>query len=174
MVDENDNYISEEQIEDTIPQGEPLASREDLIATIFNTQVRLELMKHRLRGDEESNGFWKPTKNGLAPDDFILKQSWAMESIIDTVNSISRKNDVETKKILHEAVRSFILDFLDEEFANEKDMRTLSKAYEHSLELFLGIVEFGHGSNVLKDVSAGLNSNFNPQDKNKGFLGWLK
>jgi len=173
----NDNSGEEynspdEDFNDSTP-NEPLNDRESIINNIFNTKNRIELLRHRLRGDIEKNGFWVSTRNALAPESFINKQISAMESIIDTVNSFSKKNNVETQKILHASCKAFIVDMGNCPEIEPKDFRTLAKSYEHSLELFLGLVEFGHGANVLRDISAGLNTqSLEPQNKG-GFKEWL-
>ena len=166
-VDEENNYLEESH-----STGEPLTDKESIVNNIFNTKNRIELLRHRLRGDVEHKGFWRSTKNSLAPESFINKQLASMEAVIDTVNSFSKKTDTETKKILHEAVRAFIIDMGNCEDIQVQDERTLAKMFEHSLELFLGLVEYGHGANVLRDVSAGLNTQ--TEDKNKkGFKEWV-
>jgi len=159
--------------EDMNSQGEALSDKESIINNIFNTKNRIELLRHRLKGDIEKGGYWHTTKNALAPESFINKQISSMESIIDTVNSFSKKNDIEIKKILHESVRAFIEDMGNCREIEVGDFRTLAKTFEHSLELFLGLVEFGHGSKVLRDVSAGLNTEIQEQNKKSGLKEWV-
>lgn len=144
--------------------SEPVQDKETVVSNIFNTKNRIELLKHRLRGDIDKNGRWTGTEHSLAPESFINKQIGAMESVIDTVNSFSKKNDQETKRILHGAVKAFVLDMANEADIDVKDFRTLAKSYEHSLELFLGLVEFGHGAKVLTRALSGQALEFNKDD----------
>jgi len=177
MEEENryeDTDVPEEPYEET-PTGEPMDSRESIVENIFNTKHRTEMLRRRWRGDILINGDWIHNEDKeLASDKFINKQLSQMESIIDTVNSFSRKNDKETKRILKDSVDAFIFDASDDGSVDNKDIRTMSKGYEHSLELFLGLVEFGHGANVLRDTIAGLNSgDVNRSEEKKSIGQWL-
>jgi len=155
------------------PVGEPIEDKDNFINNIFNTKNRIDKLKHRLRGDLDKNGVWEGSEHSLAPESFINKQIGSMESIIDTVNSFSKKNDKEIRKILHGAVAAFILDMANEPDIDHKDHRSLAKAYEHSLELFLGLVEFGHGAKVLTALGAGIGGNFEPIKKEGKIQQWL-
>lgn len=171
---DEDTYSDSEDTSENYLSGEPLNDRDSIVNNIFDTKRRIEMLKHRLKGEVIENGLWVPKKGGaIVGEDFINKAVVSMESIIDTVNSFSKKNDIECKKILHEAVKAFILDMINDETVDEKDYRTLAKAYEHSLELFLGLVEFGHGANVLKDALAGINSSMNEEKRAGTIKSWF-
>jgi len=156
--------------------GEPMDGRESIVENIFNTKHRTEMLRRRWRGDILINGEWVHNEDKeLASDKFINKQLSQMESVIDTVNSFSRKDANETRRILKDSVDAFILDASDDDSVDNNDIRTMSKGYEHSLELFLGLVEFGHGANVLRDTIAGLNSGDVDRNENKqGITEWLR
>jgi len=171
----NEEDISEESFIE--PQtGEPMDGRESIVENIFNTKHRTEMLRRRWRGDILINGEWIHNEDKeLASDKFINKQLSQMEAVIDTVNSFSRKDNKETKRILKDSVDAFIMDASDDDSVDNRDIRTMSKGYEHSLELFLGLVEFGHGANVLRDTIAGLNSgDVDRKDNKQGISEWLK
>jgi len=168
--DNNSNEPTEQE-----ERGEPILNRETLVSEIFETGERLERLKHRWRGDVEIEGTWQQKFEPLASDSFINKQISAAEGVIDKVNSISKKNDKEVKRILHDSVKAFILDCVDDESIRTQHMRTMAKTYEHSLELFLGLVEFGHGATVLSNTAAGLGmKSSEPMNKNGSVKEWIQ
>ena len=174
---DNEEEIWEEPIEEPEEEerGEAISNRETLVSEIFETKERLEKLKHRWRGDIEINGHWIHKFDPMASDKFINKEISNAESIIDTINSFTKKDATECKRILKDAVDAFILDCVNDESVDVRDIRTMSKSFEHSLELFLGLVEFGHGSKVLTNSLAGLNFKDPEQGQKKGGVAeWIK
>lgn len=153
------------------PKGDGIdrEQKESMIETLFNTKDRLIRTFKSWRGETLNKNNTKP----LAGNRFLNTQISAMAAVIDTTNGISRKTDLECKRILHDAVEAEILDMVNDPTMRDIDMRTFSKIYEHSLELFLGLVEYGHGSKVLKDVSAGLNTPEEQKEEKKGLFSSL-
>jgi hypothetical protein len=166
---EIDDYPEEQQ------NGDPMDDRHNVVAEIFNTRRRIEMLRRRWRGDVLIGNEWfHDESKELASDKFINKQLSQMESIITETNSFSRKTDIETKRILKDSVDAFIEDAVNDDSVENCDIRTMCKGYEHSLELFLGLVEFGHGANVFKDAMAGLNSgDVERKGENKTVGQWL-
>ena len=174
--DEDQGALQEpEDFLDESAKGEPMEDRHNVVAEIFNTRRRIEMLRRRWRGDVLINNEWfHDESKELASDKFINKQLSQMESIITETNSFSRKTDVETKRILKDSVHAFIEDAVNDDSVENRDIRTMCKGYEHSLELFLGLVEFGHGANVFKDAMAGLNSgDVERKGENKTVGQWL-
>jgi len=93
-----------------------------------------------------------------------------MRSIIDKINVPTRKDKHQCKEILYHANKAFIKDALNEpeDMLSIKDMRTMAKTFEHAIELFLGLVEDGHGAEFLKDALAGLNTAKPQQPQKRG------
>jgi len=119
--------------------------------------------------------FWVKIDNKeLAGDRFINKQISALRCIINETNSFTKKNDKECKFILWRGVDAFIRDLVNESTIHKNDMRTLTMSYWGALELFLGLVEFGHGSKVLRDALAGINSQDTNKNQKVTFTDWLK
>jgi len=176
QINSTDNWEQEPTYEDEPVKGDPMENRQSIVENIFNTKHRIEMLRRRWRGDVLINNEWfHDESKELASDKFINKQLSQMESVIDTVNSFSRKDATEVRRILKDSVDAFILDGVNDESIDTKDLRTMSKGYEHSLELFLGLVEFGHGANVLKDTIAGLNSGDVNRKDGKVTIGeWVK
>lgn len=170
-VSNNSKNVNEDDIyEDRKGNGMEQEQRESVIETLFNSKDRLIRTYKSWRGESLNKNNTKP----LAGNKFLNKQISAMASVIDTTNGITKKTDLECKRILHDAVEAEILDMVNEPTMQEIDMRTFSKIFEHSLELYLGLVEFGHGSKVLKDVSAGLNTPDSPKEEKKTLFNFWK
>jgi len=169
--EDDDNEFGEETHQEI--QGD---INKNFVDAIFNTDERIELVLRSWRGEvkvKDSNGEqWVKKNRELAGDRFINKTEGAMRVIINDSNLISRKNDKECKNILFRACEAFIFDLVNEPTIHHRDYRTLTKSFEHNLELFLGMVEFGHGAKVATNISTG--TNLNNVDKNKnGMINWL-
>lgn len=128
----------------------------DIISQLVNTEDRLERLKREWRGEVLVNNKWIRINEELATDEFINKQITALRSILTPVNAFTRRTDDELRVILHDAVEAFIKDMANEseEFLATKDMETMSKSFEHSIELFLGLSN-GHGAEFLSQTIIG-------------------
>ena len=136
-------------------QGNPMENRDSVVEGLFDTEHRLNVLENAWREH--------------AGRRFIKKQMAALRGIINKTNTFTRKTDKECRNILYRSVEAFIRDLVNEPTIKKKDYRTLSKTFEHALELFLGLPEGGHGSRVLKDALAGLNT----PDPVKNDSNWL-
>jgi hypothetical protein len=63
----------DDDYEDNQPQGEKLVSNDNAIAILFDTEERLDKIKHEWRGDILVDGKWKNAFKPLARDYFINK-----------------------------------------------------------------------------------------------------
>lgn len=157
--------------------GSPSQDPDTLLKQLFSTNDRIEILRRCLRGETpKGDGTWIKLPKELAGDNFINKQISSVRAIINDTNTFTKKNDKECKKILHDSVESFLLDAHDDETVDTKDIRTLSKIYEHALELFLGLVEFGHGSKVLGSALHGHKLDTEKAEekkRNSSFMDWI-
>lgn len=179
MDDEYNNDNSYEEDSGEFIQGEPLANKEQVMKELFNTEERISLLRHNWRGDVlkprlingQTKYVWinEPEK-AIAGDRFINKQMSALRSICNPTNAISKKSYEECKQILHDSVDTFIRDLVNEPTIDRKDYRTLSKSFEHSIEMFMGLPEAGHGAKVLNDALAGINTQPVEKEKSKGWF----
>lgn len=174
MDDSNSKEDKEYYSDESQYKGEPMQNRETVLSEIFDIDPRLNALFHRWRGDVVVRGNWINKFEPLCSDAFINKQLSNVEAVVSKINVVSRKSDSEIKRILHDAVETFILDCVDDESVDDKDIRTMSKSFEHTLELFLGIVAFGHGSKVLQNTMAGVSTPEKDEKKNKTVAEWLK
>ena len=175
MTDDLDE-TEEENIYDDSGRGTAPEDK-SVVEKLFDTEKRIELLYHDWRGEvpkKTSKGIvWVKANRELAGDRFINKQMAAMRSIVNVTNSFTRRTDTECKQILFSATQAFILDMVNDPTVERRDFRTLAKSYEHALELFLGLVEFGHGSKVLRDSLAGLNTQDPVTQKKSSIKDWL-
>ena len=147
--------------------NEPDEAKQSIVDELYNTDARVEAFVRKIDG---SNG-----KDALAGQNFINKQSAALKSIINTTNSFSKITYDEARAVLHRAVKAFIYDMLNDRTVRREHYETLTYAYWHQIELFLGLTINGHGANVLKDALAGLNTQFREeQPKKEGWFEWAK
>ena len=93
---------------------------------------------------------------------------------MNDLNTFTKKNDKECKRILKDSVDAFLVDAHNDETVHTKDIRTLSKIYEHAIELFLGLVEFGHGAKVLNAALTGKSIAMDDTArKERTFMDWV-
>lgn len=175
--EEEDNSIEEESQD--YAQGEPLANREQVMKELFNTEERISLLRHNWRGDVlkprlingKTRYVWinEPEK-AIAGDRFINKQMSALRSICNPTNAVSKKSFPELLRILHDATDTFIRDLVNEPTIDRKDYRTLAKSFEHTIEMFIGLPEAGHGARVLNDALAGISTQPVKEEKKSGWF----
>lgn len=171
--DMNEDFYASEQ-------GEPIENRERVMKDLFNTEERISLLRHNWRGDVrvrrlldgEYKYIWEKQYNReLAGDRFINTQMAALRSICNPTNAISRKSPQECIVILHDATEAFIIDLLNEPTVDKKHYRTLAKSFEHTIELFLGLTQNGHGARVLNNALAGLHVQEEQKEQKRSWFG---
>lgn len=129
--------------------------RDNIVSKLISTNERYNKLWMQLRGyAPNGKGGWKKGRE-LCGENFATKTLINFSSVVNELNSLSKKSESEVKRILHDAVQSLLLDMLNEPTIEGKDCRHLSKTFEHSLELFLGLVENGHGSKVMTSLVNG-------------------
>jgi len=173
-----DTYNNDDlNFDEPINTGTPIdVDKNTLLKQLFNTDDRSEILRRSLRGEiPKGDGSWIKLPKELAGDLFVNKQIAAYRAIVNDLNTFTKKNDKECKRILKDAVDAFLVDSQNDETVDTKDIRTLSKMYEHALELFLGLVEFGHGAKVLNAAITGKSMTFNNEaNKEKSFMDWVQ
>lgn len=140
--------------------SEPDIIKQGIVEELYNTTKRVTELISAWAG-KAGRGIQRRALGGAR---FLFKTEGAFKSVIATNNAFSKKGDLECQKILYEANRAFIYDMVNDDTVDERDYRTMAKSFEHSMELFLGLVEAGHGAIVLRDSLAGLNT---PQVEDK-------
>lgn len=176
-MSEIDNTIDYEEESQEYPYKTAEAKDIDksVLEKLFSTDKRIEHLYRSLRGEyQDGEGNWYKGSYELCGKEFATKQIIAFSQVVNPMNSFSKKSSNECKRILHDAVEAFIGDCYLELTVKDEDVITLSKMYEHALELFLGLVEFGHGAKVLTAALSGQTFDIGKtEEKKQGFLGWL-
>lgn len=175
----DDSFTTSKEYDDTqeyYETGTPIDDKETLLKQLFNTDNRIEILRRSLRGETPKGDGknWIKLPKELAGDTFINKQICSYRSVVNDLNTFTKKNDKECKRILKDSVDAFLCDAHNDETVETKDIRSLSKIYEHALELFLGLVEFGHGAKVLNAALTGKSITMDEtQQKQNSFMDWV-
>lgn len=171
-----EEYQEDSNYSEYMSTGTPNEDPNTILRQLFSTNDRIEILRRCLRGETpKGDGTWIKLPKELAGDIFVNKQISSIRAIINDTNTFTRKTDSECKRILKDSVEAFLRDAHDDETVDTRDARTLSKIYEHALELFLGLVEFGHGAKVLASALHGHKlENDKTKEKTRSFMNWLE
>ena len=136
-------------------ESQPQDLKDSFINNLISTDKRYLNLWYQLRGyAPDGKGNWKKGKE-LSGEEFANKSVASFSAIVNDTNSLTRKSESEVTVILHDAVEVFAMDAHLDETIEDSDILVLSKLYEHNLELFLGLVEGGHGSKVITAILTG-------------------
>lgn len=175
MSEEYDTTDYTQPIDNDMGEGTIKEERDSFISKMTSTDKRYLNLWYQLRGyAPDGKGNWKKGKE-LSGEEFANKTVASFSSIVNDTNSITRKSSDEVKRILHDAVETFIRDAHTDETVEDNDISVLSKIFEHNLELFLGLVEGGHGSKVITALMTGQKLELNaPAKQDSSFMDYLK
>lgn len=156
-------------------QGEPIAEK-PTIDKFFDTENILYSLEKTFRGYQKKDGKWVPLlSEPIARDEFINLTINSLRSVINPENIISKKSAEEIEIILLEKNLEFI-DVVEDEspYSPQLDIyfESIVNIYDHSLELFMGLVQGGHGAETLKQIYAGVakdTNDFYQQKENSTF-----
>lgn len=144
--------------------------RDNFITNLTNTNKRYLNLWYQLRGyAPDGRGNWKKGKE-LCGEEFANKTVAEFSAVVNDTNSLTKKSEKEVKRILHDSVEVFVIDAYYEETIDDTDVPVLAKIYEHNLELFLGLVENGHGSRVITAILTGQKLELTPQKQEESLF----
>ena len=175
-MSEEDVYNQESEEHHIDGEGYIKEDRDSFISKLTSTDKRYLNLWYQLRGyAPDGKGNWKKGKE-LSGEEFANKAVASFSSIVNDTNSITKKSEKECKRILHDAVETFIRDAHIDETIEDSDISVLSKIFEHNLELFLGLVENGHGSKVITALMTGQKLDMNNESKKpeESFMDYLR
>lgn len=161
--DEDDDYNDTDA--DYGYESEPEGNSETIaekptIDNFFDTENILYSIEKTFRGYQKQNNKWIPLlSEPIARDEFINLTINSLRSVINPENIISKKSAEEIEIILLEKNLEFIDVVQDESPYSpqiELYFESIVNIYDHSLELFMGLVQGGHGAQVLKEIYAGV------------------
>ena len=137
----------------------------------FDTENILYSMEKTMRGYQKQNGKWVPLlSDPIARDEFINLTINSLRSIVNPENIITKKSAEDVEIILLEKNLEFIDVVQDESpFSPQLELyfESIVNMHDHILELFLGLVVGGHGSQTLKEIYAGVAKDANDFHTNK-------
>jgi hypothetical protein len=174
-----DSYEGEEGQEkplDVVGDSQLPEIRDSFISKLTSTHERYMNLWYQLRGyAPDIKGNWKYYGKELSGELFANKAVAQFSSIVNDTNSLTRKSEPECKRILHDAVEVFTYDMYLDETIDDSDTFVLAKIYEHNIELFLGLVEAGHGSKVITAILTGQKLEMNNNQSQEISLGdWFR
>jgi len=142
------------------------------IDKFYDTENILYSLEKTFRGYQKNNNKWVYVTRPIARDEFINLTINSLRSVINPENIISKKSAEEIEVILLEKNLEFI-DLCEDELTLEDDyFETIVNIFDHSLELFMGLVQGGHGAQTLKEIYAGVANNmdsFHNKQENTAF-----
>lgn len=153
VIDEPDYDFDDSDIED----GETIKEK-PTIDGFFDTENILYSIEKTFRGYQKQNGKWVYVTRPIARDEFINLTINSLRSVINQENIISKKSAEDIEIILLEKNYEFI-DLCEDESIytlNGDYFESIVNIYDHTLELFMGLVQGGHGAQVLKEIYAGV------------------
>ncbi len=128
------------------------------IDKFFDTENILYCIEKTFRGYQKQNHKWVYVTRPIARDEFINITINSLRSVINPENIITKKSAEEIEIILLEKNLEFI-DLCEDESIytlNGDYFESIINIYDHSLELFMGLVQGGHGAQTLKEIYAGV------------------
>ncbi len=139
--------------------GESIAEK-PTIDNFFDTENILHSIEKTFRGYQKQNGRWVPKlSKPIARDEFINLTINSLRSVINPENIITKKSAEEVEIILLEKNLEFIDVVQDESpFSPQLELyfESVVNIHDHALELFMGLVQGGHGAQTLKEIYAGV------------------
>lgn len=120
------------------------------------------------------NGKKIETHDPVAPDSFIYSAIGLIDSVVTQHNSVSFTNEDKASRILYESIFALNVMILDEPFFNQNRYKTFIEEFDHTLELFMGLIINGHGKMVATALQAGVVHENQPVMEKRGFLDRFK
>ena len=171
---EQQEFEEYEQEPESIGESQGMEQKVSLIEKLTNTSVRFLNLWRQLRGfAPDGKGNWRKGKE-LSGEEFANKAVASFSAVVNDTNTLTKKPFEECQRILHDAVETFVMDTYWDETIEDNDVFVLCKTYEHNLELFLGLVEGGHGSKVLSSIMTGQKLDMEPAQNKDSFMDYLK
>lgn len=161
-----ESYEDDNVVESTYAGSEPDETKQSIVEELYNCEKRVVKLMDSLRGNR--------SQDALVGRRFLNKQYAALSGVINTTNAFTKKLGEDCRAILYRAVKAFVIDMLNDPTIKRQHYRTLTFTYWHTVELFLGLPQNGHGANVLRDALAGLNTPEEKEEKKFGLIDEVK
>lgn len=155
----------------------PKEDNTSTMRSFFSFEQHLFGLEMHWKGFTKINGeYVRNISDIMAPDSFINDVINSIASICNQTFSVSTKTQDEANLILWEKFKSFNEFVRKEPFFNWNKYSIMKEEYDHTIELFMGLVINGHGTNVATSLQAGVvaESLRNKPQENQGILDPVK
>jgi len=133
----------------------------------FNTESLLYHIKMSLLGYRVDNGRYVNTGQGLARTPVVEKLINSLRSVINTENMLSRFQDEDdANTVLLEKCKECIYALYDDPTVDESDFEHMVNMLDHPMQLFVGIIQSGQGSESARQMLTGNYQNLQNQSNN--------
>ncbi len=159
MANDEDISNDEYDYEGEESSGEPIAEK-PTIDKFYDTEEILYNIEMTFRGYQKKQKKWVYVTLPIARDEFINMTINSLRSVVNPENIITKKSDEDIEIILLEKNLEFIDICEDEATLEDRYIENVINTYDHTLELFMGLVSKGHGADTLKQIYAGVARGF--------------
>ena len=169
----DDEYDNEEDFydddEENVQKGEPVSEeqRSYAIGKFFDVSNYLYEKEMNYKGYTKRAGKYVKTGDEIAPDLFIDSIISTYRSVLAQHSTISYLSDNEANDLLLEKFNACMQTIIEEPFFDWSRFQLFKEDYDHTLQLFVGLIRRGRGSQVAMNLQAGMVSQDINQDPNK-------
>lgn len=169
--------------DDEEPDNEELKSSSDnsdisqedksyAIGKFFDVTDYLHEKEMNYKGFTKKGKMYVKTGDPIAPDLFIDSIISTYRSVLAQHSTISYLGDSEANDLLLEKFNACMQTIVDERFFDWKRFDLFKEDFDHTLQLFVGLVRRGRGATVAMNLQAGMVSENlnNSNNKDKGFI----
>ena len=164
--DNEDIYSDDETSKQSIdpPSTE---ERNYAIGKFFDVSQYLYEKEMNYKGFTKRNNKYVKTGDPIAPDLFIDSIISTYRSVLAQHSTISYLSDSEANELLLEKFNACMQTIIEEPFFDWSRFELFKEDFDHTLQLFVGLVRRGRGADVAMNLQAGMVSQDINQDPNK-------
>lgn len=142
------------------------------IGKFFDVTDYLYEKEMNYKGFTKKGKFYVKTGDPIAPDLFIDSIISTYRSVLSQHSTISFLTDDEANNLLLENFNACMQTIVDEKFFDWDRFQLFKEDFDHTLQLFVGLIRRGRGADVAMHLQAGMVSETlnNSNNKNKGFI----
>jgi len=137
----------------------------------FSYDLELQTIDKTMRGFSPRDGVWVYTSKPLADDEFISGMINSLKSIIRQGAYLVSLEEEEVNTILMEKNYEFAGTVYLDSSIDDDDAERIINIHDHMLELFLKSTRDGIGNSTVRQMSANLYKQEDPQAK-KAIVNW--
>lgn len=147
------------------PVGGDTVNERPTIDTFFYTEALLLDIEKSMSGYRKKNKEYYYVGPPVARTHFINTTINALRSVINPQNMLSSMTEADIEIILLEKNKEFIYLIWDEPSVWEEMVEPLINMFDHALQLFMGLVAGGFGSESIRQMTSAMYQNISQGDK---------